>query len=247
LAYGSLLRERRKTLDARIVEVVERLDPERPADQLDRLAHHAFRGEVWDKALAYCRQAGARAFARSAHRAAAEWFERALQALARLPETPETIGQAIDLRLDLHYALSPLGDFVRMQEYLEQAEVLAQASGDRRRLGLVSAFLANFFTVMLEFGRAVEYGERAVAIGVETGAQASRFSPTLSWASRGSASAWRCCPPSTPARCWPGPWPSWASSRRARRPSASPRRPITPTAWSSHVSAPGTCMSGAGT
>ncbi len=33
--------------------------PDRLAEQVDRLAHHALRGEVWDKAVAYCRQAGA--------------------------------------------------------------------------------------------------------------------------------------------------------------------------------------------
>jgi tetratricopeptide (TPR) repeat protein len=169
VAYGSLLRERRRALDARLVQTIEALYPHRPADQLDRLAHHAFRGEVWDKALTYCDQAGTRAFARSAHRAAVDWFERALRALERLPETPDTTGQAIDIRLQLRYALSPLGEFAKVQDYLKQAEGLAQAAGDLRRLGLVTAFLTNFYTVMLELDRAVEAGERAVAIGLETG------------------------------------------------------------------------------
>jgi len=51
-------------------------------EQVDRLAHHAVRGEVWDKALTYCRQAGARAAARSAYREAVGCFEQALAALA---------------------------------------------------------------------------------------------------------------------------------------------------------------------
>jgi class 3 adenylate cyclase/tetratricopeptide (TPR) repeat protein len=168
VAYGSLLRERRRALDARIVEAIEELYPHQLPDQLDRLAHHAFRGEVWDKALTYCGQAGTRAFARSAHRAAVDWFERALRALERLPETPYTTGQAIDLRLQLRYALSPLGEFAKLQDYLKQAEGLAQAAGDLRRLGLVTAFLTNFYTIMLDLNRAVEAGERAVAIGLET-------------------------------------------------------------------------------
>ena len=52
VAYGSPLQERRRTLHAGIVEALERLAPERLAEQVDRLAHHAFRGEVWDKAVA---------------------------------------------------------------------------------------------------------------------------------------------------------------------------------------------------
>jgi hypothetical protein len=60
VAYGSLPQEWRRVLHARIVEVVEALYPDRLAEQVDRLAHHALRGEVWDKAFLYCRQAGAR-------------------------------------------------------------------------------------------------------------------------------------------------------------------------------------------
>ena len=58
VAYGSLLQERRRVLHARIVEVLEALAGDRVTEQVERLAHHALRGEVWDKALAYCRQAG---------------------------------------------------------------------------------------------------------------------------------------------------------------------------------------------
>ena len=87
VAYGSLLLERRRVLHARIVEALEALAGERVAEQVERLAHHALRGEVWDKALAYCRQAGEKAMARSAHREAVGYFEQALSALPHLPET----------------------------------------------------------------------------------------------------------------------------------------------------------------
>ena len=52
----------------RIVEAIEEMYPDRSAEHTERLAHHAFRGEVWDKAVTYLRGAGTRAFARSAHR-----------------------------------------------------------------------------------------------------------------------------------------------------------------------------------
>src|SRR5262249_27065502 len=68
VAYSSLLQERRRVLHGCIVEMLERLAPDRLAEQVDRLAHHAFRGAVWDKALAYGQQAGARAATRSAYR-----------------------------------------------------------------------------------------------------------------------------------------------------------------------------------
>ena len=55
---GAVLQERRRRLHARIVEALETLAGNRVAEQAERLAHHALRGEVWAKALAYCRQAG---------------------------------------------------------------------------------------------------------------------------------------------------------------------------------------------
>jgi predicted ATPase len=66
VVYGSLLQKRRRTLHARIVESLEALAGDRLAEQVDRLAHHALRGEVWDKAVTYCWQAGAKAYAASA-------------------------------------------------------------------------------------------------------------------------------------------------------------------------------------
>jgi predicted ATPase len=78
VAYHSLLLERRRVLHGRIVEALEALMPERVAAQVDRLAHHAVRGEVWDKAVTYCQQAGARAYDRAAFREAMAAFERAL-------------------------------------------------------------------------------------------------------------------------------------------------------------------------
>jgi tetratricopeptide (TPR) repeat protein len=61
VAYASLLHERRRALHARVVDAIERLYPNRLADHRDRLVHHAFRGEVWAKALAYLRDTGAAA------------------------------------------------------------------------------------------------------------------------------------------------------------------------------------------
>jgi len=70
VAYGSLLLEQRRVLHARIVQALEALSGDRVAEQVERLAHHALRGEVWDKALVYCRQAGDKAVAQSAYREA---------------------------------------------------------------------------------------------------------------------------------------------------------------------------------
>ena len=169
VAYESLLQERRRSLHARIVEALEALAGERVAEQVERLAHHALRGEVWDKALTYARQAGEKAMARSAHREAVGYFEQALGALAHLPETRDTIEQAIDLRLALRSALWPSGDLGRILAYLRQAETLAEALDDPRRLAQVLPFLSEHFRFMGAYDQAIAAGQRALALATASG------------------------------------------------------------------------------
>jgi tetratricopeptide (TPR) repeat protein len=140
------------------------------AEQVERLAHHALRGEVWDKALAYCRQAGEKALARSAHREAVGYFEQAVSALPHLPETRDTREQAIDLRLALRSALQPSGDFGRILPYLREAEALAEALDDPRRLGQVLAFLSVEFYFRGAHDQAIASGQRALALATASGA-----------------------------------------------------------------------------
>jgi predicted ATPase len=169
VAYGSLLQARRRTLHARIVEILEALSPDQLAEQVGCLAHHALRSEVWDKALAYCRQAGVKALARSAYREAVGYFEQALEALAHLPERHDTYEQAIDLRLDLRAALHPSGALERAMVYLHEAEVLAAALADPRRLGQVSVSLALHCYLMGAYDQAIAAGQRALVLATDSG------------------------------------------------------------------------------
>src|SRR2546427_548557 len=57
VTYETLLQERRRALHARIVAALEVLAGERVAEQVERLAHHAPRGAVWNKTVTYFRQA----------------------------------------------------------------------------------------------------------------------------------------------------------------------------------------------
>jgi class 3 adenylate cyclase/tetratricopeptide (TPR) repeat protein len=169
VAYETLLQERRRALHARIVEALEALAGERVAEQVERLAHHALRGEVWDKVLAYGRQAGEKALARSAHREAVEYFEQALSALPHLPDTHETREQGIDLRLALRTALRPFGEFGRILAALREAEALAEALDDPHRLGQVCRFLSAHFSLLGEYDQAITAAQRVLAITAASG------------------------------------------------------------------------------
>ena len=169
VAYGSLLQERRRALHAGIVAVSERLYADRLPEQAERLAQHAFRGEVWDKAVAYCQQAGTKALARSALREAGACFEQALAAIKYLPESRATQEQAIDLRFDLRNALVTLGEFRQTLDYLREAATLAAALDDQPRLGRVSVYMCRYFVEMGDYHGAVESGQHALAVAETLG------------------------------------------------------------------------------
>jgi class 3 adenylate cyclase/tetratricopeptide (TPR) repeat protein len=101
VAYSGLLGDRRRQLHAAIVEAMERLRPERLAEQVEFLAHHALRGEMREKAVRYLRQAGVKAAARSANRQAVEFFEQALTLLQAFPQTLEALTETLDTRIAL--------------------------------------------------------------------------------------------------------------------------------------------------
>jgi class 3 adenylate cyclase/tetratricopeptide (TPR) repeat protein len=169
VAYSSLLQERRRPLHARMVEALEGLAGDRVAEQVEHLAYHALRGEVWDKALAYGRQAAEKAMERSAYSEAVGYLEQALSALAHLPEQRDTREQAIDLRLALRHALDLSGDLGRMLVYLREAEALAAALDDARRLGHVSSFLSSHFCDLGTYDQAITTAQRALALATASG------------------------------------------------------------------------------
>jgi class 3 adenylate cyclase/tetratricopeptide (TPR) repeat protein len=168
VAYGSLLLERRRLLHARVVEALEALAPER-AEQVERLAHHALRGEVWDKAVTYCQQAGTRAHNRAAFHEAAAAFEQALQALAHLPEHDDTMRLALELRLALGGALIILGEYGRHRALLGEAEALARACNDRARLGRVLAQIGQTHRITGDLDGAIAAGQQALALAAALG------------------------------------------------------------------------------
>ncbi|HYE89914.1 MAG TPA: sigma 54-interacting transcriptional regulator [Terriglobales bacterium] len=165
----SLPPERQRALHGEIVRAMQRLY----ADQLDAhtetLAEHAFRAESWALAGEYLHAAGRRAAARSANRAVIDYLERAVVALDRAERRRDLVERAIDVRLDLRYALSQLGHPERTLPRLREAEALATEIGDTHRLGRVASFLANGLYLLGDHGDAIAAAGRARAIAAERG------------------------------------------------------------------------------
>ena len=175
VAYRSVLLDQRRTLHAAIVAAIERFYPERLAEQIERLAHHALRGEMWEKAVGYCRRSAQKAGARSAYREALAGYEQALVALAHLPEDRSTLEQAVDLRLELNFVLPQLGELSRAIKFLSEAEPLAEALGDRQRLARLLARRGRCLWAQGRYELALESGRRALDIAIEVGDRKSQI------------------------------------------------------------------------
>jgi class 3 adenylate cyclase/tetratricopeptide (TPR) repeat protein len=169
VAYGALLHERKTFLHGRILKVLEEMEGNVSHDHLEKLAHHAFQGESWDKAVSYSKEAGIKAMARSAYRGAVIYFDQALASLDHLPKSRRVTEQAIDVRLDLRNALFPLEELDRLLENLRAAESLSEVLGDQRRLGRISSYLVHYYTLMGDREKATEASRRGLSLAQALG------------------------------------------------------------------------------
>ncbi len=169
VAYGCLLQDRRRALHARIVAAIETLHRDRLDGEIERLAHHAQRGELQEKAVDYLRRAGLRAAARSARPDARVWFEQALGVLETLPESRSTLEKGFEIRLELRPVLLLLGELRRLRERLREAEAIAERLDDDWRRGRVSAVLASAHSHLDELDEALAIGARALEIAGRLG------------------------------------------------------------------------------
>ncbi len=162
VAYGGLLHERRRALHARVVDAIERLDSARATVELDQLALHAYRGEIWDKALAYCRAAAARDFARSANAAALDRVDQALHALDRLGGTGRDTLSELLLVAQRAAALRALRGYAsaEVEAVYWQARELCEAVGDTPERFGIEWQQMQFFLVRGELDPAADLAAR---------------------------------------------------------------------------------------
>jgi class 3 adenylate cyclase/tetratricopeptide (TPR) repeat protein len=131
-AYGSLLIKERKRLHGLVLQGYEKLFPGELQAMAQVLALHATQSERWDKAAHYLGLAYANAVNRSANREAISIFNRAIEALGKLPPD-EAAARAIDLRLHAFTAFHTVGDNDKLVALVGEAGRLAELIGDQRR------------------------------------------------------------------------------------------------------------------
>ena len=169
VANGGMLLDRRRGLHARMVEVIESRHGDRLAEQVERLANHAARGEVWAKAAQYTRQAGDRAAALCADDEAVAHYERALETFTHRPVTRESAREAIDVRFALRAPLWRGGHLERLHAVFREVEQLAAVHDETERLDVVYAFFVQYHWAKGEYEEGIEYSERCLETGARRG------------------------------------------------------------------------------
>jgi len=157
-AYGTLLRQPRRALHARITDTLERQFADIAEAQPDLLARHCTEAALIDKAAVLWGKAGQRSIERSALVEALEQLTRALGQIATLPSTPALRHEEIKLQVALIYPLQHVKGLAapetraaaeRARLLIEQAEALGEPTEDP--LLLFSALNALWITYAVGF------------------------------------------------------------------------------------------------
>ena len=154
-AYGTLLREPRRALHARIAETIESQFAEIAESRPELLARHCTEAALIEKAAGLWGKAGQRSLERSALVEAVVQFTRALEQIAALPATPALRREQIKLQVGLanalmhtkgHGATETRAAFDHARALIERAEALGEPAEDPLLLYsvLYGFFLRNF-------------------------------------------------------------------------------------------------------
>lgn len=170
VAHDSLTRARRIEAHRRIAAAVEAHHVEQPQDQAEWLAHHAVRGELWNKAALYQGQAAERALARGSYAEAIAGMREALRSFDAASPSPEATQRAIDQLRALRALLYATGgDASEIHRILARAEELALGADDRMRLGWVRADQSAQFWVEGANEAAIAAARRALEVAEQAG------------------------------------------------------------------------------
>jgi class 3 adenylate cyclase/predicted ATPase len=177
-AYGTLLREPRRVLHARIAEILESQFAEIAESQPELLARHYTKADLIEKSARLWGKAGQRSQERSALVEAAEQLSQALAQIATLPSRPDLRREQIILQVALLNTLMHVKGYgapetkaavAQVRALIEQAERLGEPPDDSSLLlsALFGQWIVNFISFNGDVAR--ELAARFLALGEKEG------------------------------------------------------------------------------
>lgn len=164
VCYESLLARVRRDYHRKIAEHLESNLSDSDADSASRIpliAHHAFAGQDWPRALKYQLLAGSMAQDLFANQAAIEHFTKALESATILDAT-DTQEQSLAIHLALGELLTTTGAYEQAQAHLLNAREMAVARGDIRSQALACRWLARRCELGGDYPQAFEWIQRTL-------------------------------------------------------------------------------------
>jgi len=138
----------------------------RPAAEL---AQHALAAGLVEPAVRYSLAAGEEAVCLLANAEASLHYSRALEALSHLPETADTRALRVDTILKLVLASFMTTSVEQQYGLLVEAEDIARALSDQRRLAHVHYWIGSTYSLSKNMRKTLEYCERALSEAQEVG------------------------------------------------------------------------------
>jgi class 3 adenylate cyclase/tetratricopeptide (TPR) repeat protein len=177
VAYGTLLTRQRKQLHRRVGEAMESLLGERLSEFQSIIAEHFLRAEAWARAADYLLRAGDEAARQAADAEARGHYEKAMHALARLPDTVENRRRRVDTTIK-QAAVSYIADrpdrnlarLAAAESLAAELPTVASPTGeDRLRLARVRYWTGRIHHVSGDPARAIGHYRQVLSIGQELG------------------------------------------------------------------------------
>jgi predicted ATPase/class 3 adenylate cyclase len=166
VCYRSMLTRSRRMYHRKIAR---QLADERSTDHLEAesqdavIAHHAFAGQDWARALRYQFRAGQQAQKLFANHEAIDHFHKALESADNLgPE--ETVAQRLTIHTELGELLTLTSQYDEARDHLDRAFSLATARGNQDTQAHICRWLARLHERRGEYPAALEQVERGLKV-----------------------------------------------------------------------------------
>jgi class 3 adenylate cyclase/tetratricopeptide (TPR) repeat protein len=169
VTYETLLKQKRKELHGNVGQAIEELYADRLEEFCEMLAFHFWRGEDWQRAYKYNRDAGLKAQSFSAYTESLSFLRAALVGLKKLPRSKTHLEQEIDLRFSMRSALFPLGRHDDWADHVRKAELLARKINDNARLANCDNYLASHHWIRGRHKESIRLGEEGLQLAESAG------------------------------------------------------------------------------
>jgi len=160
--YNRLDEVERAHLHGEVGNILEALYGEQTDEIAVQLARHFEEAGITQKATEYLQKAGQRALQLSAHQEAITHFNKCLNLLKTLPDTPERAHGELMLQLTLTVPLQATKGLAAPEvgQALSRAHDLCQQIGETPQLSMALVLLAQFYSLRAEYHKSLNLSEQ---------------------------------------------------------------------------------------